>query len=99
MKTRLMLDTNINIVCTSAIGYKNKISFITKIPILGIDLLTFSHSNFVSYIKSIFLHADEILKCLVAIEGVSQNEIKKPKCCHDFSDHFDHLLADPIKLY
>jgi hypothetical protein len=88
METRLMLDTNINIVCTSAIGYKNKISFITKIPILGTDLLRFSHSNFVSYIENIFLHADEILKCLGAIEGVSQNQIKKPKC---FSDHFDHF--------
>ncbi len=83
-----MLDSNINIVCTSAIGCKDKISFIIKIPILGIDLLTFSHSNLVSYIKSIFLHADDISKCLGAIKGVSQNEIKKQKC---FSDHFDHL--------
>jgi hypothetical protein len=34
METRLMLDTNINNVRTSAIGYENKITFIIKIPIL-----------------------------------------------------------------
>ncbi len=37
METRLTLDTNINNVRTSAIGYENKITFIIKIPILDND--------------------------------------------------------------
>jgi hypothetical protein len=37
MQTRLTLDTNINNVRTSAIGYKNKITFIIEVPILNVD--------------------------------------------------------------
>jgi hypothetical protein len=36
-QTRLTLDTNINNICTSAIGYDNKIIFIIEVPILDDD--------------------------------------------------------------